>query len=202
LALSPPGDERRPRAEPPAGEPSDDALMARLAAGDAEALRLLSRRYLARIVALASRTLADPAEAEDVAQEAFLRLWRFAPRWRPDEARVGTWLHRVALNLCLDRRARKREELGEPPAAVDPAPGPARALQQREMADHVRAALDRLPDAQRNAIALCHYQGMRNIEAAEVMGVSVEALESLLARGRRKLREELRTIAHELLEEG
>jgi RNA polymerase sigma-70 factor (ECF subfamily) len=179
---------------------SDDALMAAVAHGDTEAFRALSRRYLARVVALGSRTLGDAAEAEDVAQEAFLRLWRTAPSWRPNEAKVGTWLHRVALNLCFDKLARRREEHpGDPPDAVDPSPGPSGALQQRETADHVRAALDTLPDAQRRAITLCHYQGMRNIEAAEIMGVSIEALESLLARGRRKLREELRALAPELL---
>lgn len=174
--------------------------MAQVAAGEADAFRALSRRYLARIVALGSRTLADPIEAEDVAQEAFLRLWKLAPTWRPGEARVGTWLHRVALNLCFDKLARRREEIsGEPPEATDPGPGPAAVVQQRETADCVRSALDTLPDAQRKAITLCHYQGMRNIEAAEVMEVSIEALESLLARGRRKLREELRALAPELL---
>lgn len=179
---------------------SDDELMAALGAGDAEAFRALSRRYLARVVALGSRTLADAAEAEDVAQEAFLRLWKLAPSWRPGEARVGTWLHRVALNLCFDKLARRREDMGaDPPDAADPGPGPAAVVQQRETADHVRTALATLPDAQRKAITLCHYQGMRNIEAAEVMEISIEALESLLARGRRKLREELRALAPELL---
>lgn len=174
--------------------------MAAVARGDTEAFRALSRRYLARVVALGSRTLGDPAEAEDVAQEALLRLWRTAPTWRPNEARVGTWLHRVALNLCFDRLGKRREEHpGDPPDAADPSPGPSGAVQQRETAQHVRAALDGLPDAQRRAIVLCHYQGMRNIEAAETMGVSVEALESLLARGRRRLREQLRALAPELL---
>lgn len=174
--------------------------MAAVAAGNGDAFRALSRRYLARIVALGSRTLGDPVEAEDVAQEAFLRLWKLAPSWRPNEARVGTWLHRVALNLCLDKLARRREELGgEAPEAPDPGPGPAGCVQQREMEECVRTALGALPDAQRSAITLCHYQGMRNIEAAEVMGVSIEALESLLARGRRRLREELRALAPELL---
>jgi RNA polymerase sigma factor (sigma-70 family) len=174
--------------------------MAAVAAGNGDAFRALSRRYLARIVALGSRTLGDPVEAEDVAQEAFLRLWKLAPSWRPNEARVGTWLHRVALNLCLDKLARRREEIGgEAPEAPDPGPGPAGSVQQREMEECVRTALGALPDAQRSAITLCHYQGMRNIEAAEVMGVSIEALESLLARGRRRLREELRALAPELL---
>lgn len=174
--------------------------MAAVARGDEGAFRLLSRRYLARVVALASRTLADPADAEDVAQEAFLRLWRGAASWRPNEARVGTWLHRVALNLCFDKIARRRTvDADAAPEPVDPAPGPAGTLQQRQVAARVRGALDALPDAQRRAITLCHYQGMRNIEAAEVLGVSVEALESLLARGRRKLREELRAVAPDLL---
>jgi RNA polymerase sigma-70 factor (ECF subfamily) len=174
--------------------------MSAVASGDGDAFRALSRRYLARIVALGSRTLGDPDEAEDIAQEAFLRLWNLAPRWRPNEARVGTWLHRVALNLCLDKLGRHREEIGnDPPEAADPAPGPAAHLQQREMEARVRTALRTLPDAQRSAITLCHYQGMRNIEAAEVMGVSIEALESLLARARRKLRDELRALAPELL---
>jgi len=111
----------------------------------------------------------------------FARLWKLAPSWRPNEARVGTWLHRVALNLCLDKLARRREEIGgEAPEAPDPGPGPAGSVQQREMEDCVRTALGTLPEAQRSAITLCHYQGMRNIEAAEVMGVSIEALESLL----------------------
>jgi len=174
--------------------------MAAVAHDDGDAFRALSRRYLARIVALGSRTLGDPVEAEDVAQEAFLRLWKQAPSWRPNEARVGTWLHRVALNLCFDKLARRREEIGsEQPEAADPGPGPAGTAQEKQMTDCVRTALGGLPDAQRSAITLCHYQGMRNIEAAEVMGVSIEALESLLARGRRKLREELRALAPELL---
>jgi RNA polymerase sigma factor (sigma-70 family) len=183
------------------GRTTDDELMAAVARGDDDALRALSRRYLARVVALASRTLADPAEAEDVAQEAFLRLWRGAASWRPNEARVGTWLHRVALNLCFDKLARRRTAAAshDMPEPVDPGPGPAGEVQQREVAAHVRGALDSLPDAQRQAITLCHYQGLRNIEAAEVMGVSVEAMESLLARGRRKLREELRALAPDLL---
>lgn len=176
--------------------------MARVATGDADAFRALTRRYLARVVALGTRTLGDAVEAEDVAQESFLRLWKQAPSWRPDEARVGTWLHKVALNLCLDKLARRREEIGgEIPDAHDPGPGPAGTVAGRQMANHVNAAMARLPDAQRAAITLCHYQDMRNIEAAEVMGVSIEALESLLARGRRKLREELRALAPELLEE-
>lgn len=174
--------------------------MAGVAAGREDAFRALTRRYLERIVALAGRTLRSPADAEDVAQEAFLRLWRHAGRWRPGEARVGTWLHRVALNLCLDRLARSRETpSGATSESPDPAPGPAALASQRELQERVREALLALPESQRSAITLCHYQGMRNIEAAEVLGVSVEALESLLARGRRAMRDRLRAVAPQLL---
>jgi RNA polymerase sigma-70 factor (ECF subfamily) len=135
--------------------------------------------------------LGDMAEAEDVAQECFLRLWRTAPKWR-GEARVGTWLHRVAHNLCIDRLRRRRETTGgEAPDLPDTAAGPATQQQQAQVARAVEGAMARLPERQRAAIALVHYQEMGNIEAADIMGVSVEALESLLSRGRRALRQAL-----------
>ena len=133
--------------------------------------------------------LGDPREAEDVAQETFLRAWKQAPRWTPGAARFDTWLHRVALNLCYDRLRRRREIVtAEPPDRADEGPGPDRGLQARDAGRRVNAALQALPARQREAIVLCHYQELGNIEAASLMGVSVEALESLLGRGRRALR--------------
>ena len=109
-------------------------------------------------------------------------LWSHAPHWQPT-ARLTTWLHRVALNLCLDVRRRGRDvaldDVAEP---LDPAPSPLACVQVRDLGRHVNTALAELPVQQRVAITLCHYQGLRNTEAAEVMGVSVEAVESLLAR--------------------
>jgi RNA polymerase sigma-70 factor (ECF subfamily) len=180
-------------------EESDEALVLRVAAGDREACRVLVERHLARIVAFARRVLGDPAAAEDVAQETFLRLWARADLWRPGRARFTTWLHRVALNLCLDRMARRREAPLDP--AVEPrddSPSVAALVHGREIARRVDAAIAGLPESQRIAIALCHHQGLRNIEAAEAMGISVEALESLLARGRRTLREQLRDLLAEM----
>src|SRR5690606_21973682 len=149
---------------------------------------------LGRILALAFRMLGSRAEAEEVAQEVFLRVWQQAGAWRAtDGARLSTWLHRVAVNLCLDRLRRRREtglEAAAEVAAADPHPGA--NLQRRAVADRVAAALASLPDRQRTAIVLCHYQELGNIEAAAVMEIGVEALESLLARGRRGLRERLR----------
>ena len=170
------------------GDP-DEELLARVAAGDAAAVRLLVGRKLPRLLALAGRMLGAGAEAEDVAQDVFLRVWKQAPRWRQGEAKFDTWLHRVALNLCYDRLRRRREiSYAEPPDRADEGPGPDRGLLAADTGRRVAAALGALPDRQRQAIVLCHYQELGNIEAAAVLGVSVEALESLLGRGRRALR--------------
>ena len=168
---------------------SDDQLLARVAVGDPAATRAMVARKLPRLLSLAGRMLGDAAEAEDVAQEAFLRIWKQASRWRPDEARFDTWLHRVALNLCYDRLRRRRElAFADPPDRADDGPAPDQGLRSADTGRRVGAALQSLPDRQREAIVLCHYQELGNIEAAAVMGVSVEALESLLGRGRRALR--------------
>ncbi len=170
------------------GDP-DEELLARVADGDPASVRALVARKLPRLLSLAGRMLGDASAAEDVAQEAFLRVWKQAPRWRPGAARFDTWLHRVALNLCYDRLRRRRElSYAEPPDRADEAPGPERGLEAADTGRRVSAALQALPDRQREAIVLCHYQELGNIEAAAIMGVSVEALESLLGRGRRTMR--------------
>jgi RNA polymerase sigma-70 factor (ECF subfamily) len=146
-------------------------------------------RKLPRMLGLAQRMLGDAAEAEDVAQEVFLRVWKEAPRWKPGLARFDTWMHRVALNLCYDRLRRKRVvPMADPPEQVDAGPAPDRGLLALDVNRRVQQAMMALPDRQREAVALCHYQELGNIEAAQVMEVSVEALESLLSRGRRALR--------------
>ncbi len=155
--------------------------------------------HLGRIHAFAWRMLGDAAEAEDVAQDAFLRLWRQAGKWRA-EARVGTWLHRVAHNLCIDRLRQRRGDGGEElPDLPDPSPGPAADQQRAQVARRIEAALACLPERQRTAIVLVHYQELGNIEAAGIMGVSVEAMESLLSRGRRGLREALAGLRDDLM---
>src|SRR5215470_9026621 len=112
-------------------EESDESLMRRIADGDQEACRALVERHLGRVVAFAARTLGDAADAEDVAQEVFLRLWTSARRWEP-RARLSTWLHRVALNLSLDRIARRREvPLDAAPEPVDPMPSGVILLERR-----------------------------------------------------------------------
>jgi RNA polymerase sigma-70 factor (ECF subfamily) len=177
------------------GDP-DEALVAQVARGDPAAVRALMARKLPRLMSLASRMLGETSEAQDVVQETFLRAWRQAPDWKPGAARFDTWMHRVALNLCYDRLRRRREVVTDQlPEQVDEGPAPDRGLIAQDVGRRVAAAMAALPDRQREAITLCHYQDMTNIEAAALMGLSVDALESLLARGRRALRAALADVA-------
>lgn len=167
----------------------DEELVRRVGQGDPAAIQAMVARKLPRMLALAQRMLGDPVEAEDVAQEAMLRAWKQAPRWTPGRAKFDTWLHRVALNLCYDRLRRRRERPTEtPPEQVYEGAAPDRGLLALDVGRRVDAALAALPDRQREAVVLCHHQGLTNIEAAAAMDVSVDALESLLSRGRRALR--------------
>jgi len=167
----------------------DEELVRRVGQGDPAAIQAMVARKLPRMLALAQRMLGDAAEAEDVAQDAMLRAWKQAPRWTPGQAKFDTWLHRVGLNLCYDRLRRRREVPTEaPPDRTDDGPSPDRGLLAADIGARVNTALARLPDRQREAVVLCHYQELTNIEAAALMEISVDALESLLSRGRRALR--------------
>jgi RNA polymerase sigma-70 factor (ECF subfamily) len=175
---------------PEADSDPDLEILRRIGAGDGVACALLVDRHLRRITALAGHMLGNRADAEDVAQDVFLRVWKQAPTWRSGEAKFSTWLHRVTLNLCTDRLRRRREvgleAIGD---AASDLPAPDAGLQESATIARVRGALAQLPDRQREAILLCHFQELGNIEAAAVLELSVEALESLLSRGRRRLRQ-------------
>jgi len=182
-------------------EPDPDAdLVARVGKQDAAAVREMVARKLPRLLSLATRLLGDRDEARDVSQDVFLRVWKEAAHWRPGEAKFDTWLHRVALNLCYDRlRGRKHLAPGASDAAAedqaDPAPLPEAVMLDNARRTRVQAAIATLPPRQREAMVLQYYQELSNIEAAELMGVTVDALESLLSRARRTLREQLRSDA-------
>ena len=166
----------------------DDALLARYAAGDRAAAQILLDRLAPRVLRLARRLLQDPAEAEDVTQEAMLRLWQIAPRWQAGGAQPSTWLHRVAVNLATDRLRKRRgvglDEITEPD---DPSPGVVDGMMQTDRLRALDEALAMLPDRQRVAVVLRHLEGMNNPEIAASMGIGVEAVESLTARGKRRL---------------
>lgn len=138
-------------------EDPDIALIARVGNREPGAVREIVTRKLPRIVALAARMLGDRAEAEDVAQEAFLRIWKIAPRWHPGESRFDTWLHRVTLNLCYDRLRKHRETPfadDEPPKQADAAPLPDERLDAAGESSRIERALARLPARQREALVL------------------------------------------------
>ena len=172
----------------------DVELLARIGNNEPAAVNEMVTRKLPRLLALASRILGDADEAKDVAQESFLRIWRHAASWRSGEARFDTWLHRVALNLCHDRlRRRKERPLSDDDTAalVDTTPSLDEQLEAADRSARMAAALAALPERQREAIVLQYYQELSNIDAAALMNISVEALESLLSRARRQLRSQL-----------
>jgi RNA polymerase sigma-70 factor (ECF subfamily) len=179
-------------------QPDDEnELMARIGRADGAAYRVMSDRYLARVAGFAQRLLGNRSEAEDVAQDVFLKLWTEAGRWTA-RAKPSTWLYRVAHNLSIDRLRKRRQD---DPSALDrhsAGDRPSTLLSRKETAQQVAAALATLPDRQRVAITLVHYEGLGNAEAAEVLEVSVEALESLLSRARRNLREQLDNLREQM----
>ncbi|MEO1798093.1 MAG: RNA polymerase sigma factor [Pseudomonadota bacterium] len=169
-------------------EVSDEALLVLYANGDATAARSLTLRLAPRIMAHAFRMLNDRAEAEDVTQEALMRLWKIAPDWRQGEAQVTTWLYRVTANLCTDRlRKARTTDLDEVPEIADGAPSADETLIDKARAQALNDALATLPERQREAVVLRHIEGMTNPEIARIMDISVEAVESLTARGKRAL---------------
>jgi RNA polymerase sigma-70 factor, ECF subfamily len=170
---------------------SDEALMARVAQGDERAFQLLSRRHLPAMLGLARRILGNAAEAEDVAQEAFMRVWTHAPRWQP-LAQFRTWLTRIVTNLCLDRKRRapwvELEAAGE---IADPGPDAGQKAEEDERERMLAAAIEKLPVRQRSAIVLTYGEGMSNAQVAEILDTSVSAVETLLVRGKQNLRRAL-----------
>ena len=168
---------------------SDEALLVAFANGDPAAARDLAGRLLPRVLAQATRVLADRAEAEDVAQEAMMRLWKIAPDWLQGQAQVSTWLYRVVANLCTDRLRKRRgnvplDQVADPP---DAGPGAAAQMQTNARLRALSAALAQLPQRQAQAVALRHLEGLTNPEIAHIMDISVRSVESLTARGKRAL---------------
>ncbi len=168
---------------------SDEALLVAFGNGDRQAARELTLRLTPRVLGYATRLLRDRAEAEDVAQEAMMRLWKIAPDWRQGEAKITTWLYRVVSNLCTDRLRKKRgvalDAIEEP---ADDAPSVEAVMIDRARQLALYEALATLPERQRQAVQLRHIEGVSNPDIAQIMALSVEAVESLTARGKRALK--------------
>ncbi|GAB5445258.1 RNA polymerase sigma factor [Gymnodinialimonas sp.] len=172
------------------GALDDGALMVLFANGDPEAARLLSERLLPRAFRHAARVLGHASDAEDVAQDAMMRLWRASKTWQTDgAAKPSTWLHKVVANLCVDRlrKSGRSVELGDDDFADD-APGAEARMQDKGRMAALDAALATLPERQRQAVVLRHIEGLSNPEIADALNIGVEAVESLTARGKRALK--------------
>lgn len=171
-------------------EPSDEQLLARTAAGDQRAFRPLIARHMGRAIRLAQAISGNASDADDIAQDAFLRVWRQAESFDPGIARFTTWLHRIVVNLAIDRTRRPRAEPIELAEDVpSDEPGVVVTLIAAEERDVVRKALAEIPERQRAAIALFHLEGLSVREAATAMSMSEKAFESLLTRARQALKQ-------------
>lgn len=170
-------------------EPTDETLLEQCAGGDRRASALLIQRHSTRVLNVAQRMVGSRQDAEDITQEVFIKVFKVAGSWESGRAKFTTWLHRVTVNQCLDRLRKSRETLmDEPPEQIDDGLGPAGQLLSNQRAMKVKAAIDALPERQRAALVLSHYEGVSNIETAEILDVTVEAVESLLGRARRALK--------------
>jgi RNA polymerase sigma-70 factor (ECF subfamily) len=170
----------------------DDELLELITGGDEGAFRELVERHVDRAYALALRILRNGADAEDVVQDTLLKIWSHRGSWQSGRAKFSTWLYRVVTNRCLDMRRRpKTEGMDEAPEMVDAQPDALTTLQRHEASDLLAREMERLPDQQRVALILSYYDDLSNAQIAEVMDTTVQAVESLLKRGRQHLRRQL-----------
>ncbi len=171
---------------------TDEQLLARTRSGDFAAFESLVSRHQQSALRAARRFLGDEHEAEDMAQEAFLQVYRHAGQFRSD-ASFKTWFFRILSNLCLNTIKKKRPEyFDEPPVEITAGDDPARDLELREQRAALLQAVLNLPSNQRMAFILCCFEELSYAEAARSLDLSVKAVESLLVRARRALREELK----------
>lgn len=187
-----------------AEEIADEPLMIRIGSGDRTAYKMLVDRHLRNFLAFATRVVGDRAEAEDVMQEAFIRLWLNAAKW--DSARgvrFTTWFYRIVMNLCIDVKRKRKpvSDLDEAYGLASHEPLPDQNLRDRQMAQRVGEALEHLPERQRVAMSLCYLQDLGNKQAAEVMEITIGAMESLLVRGRKRMAELLESERQDFLKE-
>lgn len=168
-------------------EQDEADMLLRFAQGDLRAAQALTDALAPRVLRFAARMLSDWTEAEDVTQDTMLRLWRMAPDWQSGQAKPSTWAFQVARNLCTDRLRRRKPMVPEMPDLPDTSAGADARLMQTARAAALDAALAQLPDRQREAVILRHIEGLSNPQIAAILMIGVEAVESLTARGKRRL---------------
>jgi RNA polymerase sigma-70 factor (ECF subfamily) len=171
----------------------DCELLDRLGANDEAAFRCLVERHIDRAYAIALRILGSRADAEDVVQDTFLKIWTRRGEWQQGRAKFSTWLYRVVTNRCIDLRRRPRtEDVDAVPELADSQPDAVSAMQRSEVINMLADAMNLLPEQQRIAVILSYHEDMSNAEIAEVMETTIAAVESLLKRGRQQLKKILR----------
>jgi RNA polymerase sigma-70 factor (ECF subfamily) len=176
-------------------EPEDDVLVGRVAAGDHAAFARLMARHMRRAIGIARGVGRNPADADEIAQDAFLRLWTHAARFDPARGGFTPWFARIVLNLTLDHRRQPAAlELESADTVADTTPDALTRLIGAERDALLQVGLDQLGERQRAAIVLFHYEGIAGRDCARILDISEDAFESLLARARRKLRRSLTPI--------
>ncbi|NKB33772.1 MAG: sigma-70 family RNA polymerase sigma factor [Pseudomonadales bacterium] len=182
---------------------TDEELMRAVCNGDQSAYQAIVKQHLKSISHYAFRILGNKKDTEDITQETFLKLWINAEKWRPEKAKLSTWLHRITHNLCVDY-LRKHGNTQIKDNIEEEKQNHTEWQHSYEVSDHrkkqeqlLKEAIDKLPENQRSALMLCHYSGFSNKEAAAIMDVSVKALESAIARAKRSLRKQLSNVNSE-----
>ncbi|WP_297579699.1 RNA polymerase sigma factor [Roseibium sp.] len=179
---------------------SDDDLLALIAKDREDAFQTLVERHVDRGYAVAFRILRNGPDAEDVVQDAFLRVWTRREMWQSGRAKFSTWLFRVVSNRCIDfLRKPRAETVDELPELEDDACDQCQDLERQEATELLEQAMMKLPDQQRIALVFSYNENMSNGEIAEIMDTTVSAVESLLKRGRQKLRELLKKQGADIL---
>ena len=184
--------------EPSDIEITDEELMQAVCMGERSAYQTLVKRHLKSISHYAYRLLGNQKDTQDITQEVFLRLWTNAQKWKPEKSKLTTWLHRIAHNLCIDYLRKhgrmQTQDSFDDEAADSPSNNEESIGENSDKTKLLREAISALPENQRSALSLCHYQGFSNKEAAVIMNITVKALESAIARAKRSLREKLTTV--------
>ena len=175
-------------------EKEDHELLALVQDGSHPAFAELVRRHTERYYRLAFRYLQNRAAAEDIVQDAFLKLWEDPHKWQPDKnTKFTTWFYRVVVNLCLDWQKKKQPvELNEDMPLIDDREGADEAMQRKQRQIALEGAIAALPERQRTAINLCYDEGLSNQDAADVMAINLKALQSLVMRAKTSLKERLK----------